>query len=79
MNSLRCVPLIAAVAMNLPSADAGEKAPDAKETVVLQRVAVPGTDREMGVGARQAVQYPRSALNGEGGGSHRPHPGSPAH
>ncbi|MFM0630364.1 cupin domain-containing protein [Paraburkholderia xenovorans] len=36
--------------MNLPAANAGEKASDAKETVVLQRVHVPETDREMGMG-----------------------------
>lgn len=58
MNSLRCVPLIAAVLMNLPSANAGEKAPDAKETVVLQRVPVPGTDREMGMGI---AEFPPNA------------------
>lgn len=58
MNGLRCVPLIAAALMHPPSANAGEKAPDAKETVVLQRVPVPGTDREMGMGI---AEFPPNA------------------
>jgi quercetin dioxygenase-like cupin family protein len=58
MNILRCVPLLAVILMNLPSANAGEKAPDAKETVVLQRVPVPGTDREMGMGI---AEFPPNA------------------
>jgi quercetin dioxygenase-like cupin family protein len=60
MNGSRCVPLIAAVLLvNLPSANAGEKAPDAKETVVLQRVPLPGTDREMGMGI---AEFPPHAV-----------------
>ncbi|MFM0553394.1 cupin domain-containing protein [Paraburkholderia sediminicola] len=58
MNSLRCVPLIAAVLVILQSANAGEKPPDAKETVVLQRVPVPGTDHEMGMGI---AEFPPNA------------------
>ncbi|MEM5459970.1 cupin domain-containing protein [Paraburkholderia phytofirmans] len=58
MNILRCVPLLAVILMNLPSANAGEKAPDAKETVVLQRVPVPATDREMGMGI---AEFPPNA------------------
>ena len=58
MNNFRCVPLLAVILMNLPSANAGEKAPDAKETVVLQRVPVPATDREMGMGI---AEFPPNA------------------
>src|ERR1700761_7654968 len=58
MNRLCCVPLIAALLLNLTSAHAGEKAPDAKETVVLQRVPVPATDREMGMGI---AEFPPNA------------------
>jgi quercetin dioxygenase-like cupin family protein len=58
MNSLRCVPLIAAALITLSSANAAEKLPDAKETVVFQRVPVPGTDREMGMGI---AEFPPNA------------------
>jgi quercetin dioxygenase-like cupin family protein len=36
--------------MCIESAEAAGSAPAAKDTVVLQRVPVPGTDREMGMG-----------------------------
>lgn len=50
MNILRSMPLVLAVFTAAPSAQAAGMAPPAKETVVLQRVPVPGTDREMGLG-----------------------------
>jgi hypothetical protein len=43
------LPLILAALMCLESVEAADKAPAAKDTVVLQRVPVPGTGREMGM------------------------------
>lgn len=45
-----CFAWMLAAIMAVPSLDAAAKAPSAKDTVVLQRVPVPGTDREMGMG-----------------------------
>jgi quercetin dioxygenase-like cupin family protein len=44
--------------MCVQSVDAADSAPAAKDTVVLQRVPVPGTDREMGMGI---AEFPPNA------------------
>ncbi|MFM0221973.1 cupin domain-containing protein [Paraburkholderia dipogonis] len=59
MNSVRCLPFaIAALMTSMQAANAGDKAPPAKDTVVLQRVPVAGTDREMGMGI---AEFPPNA------------------
>jgi hypothetical protein len=50
MNSYRCLALVLVALIAVQSVNSADKVPAAKETVVLQRVAVPGTDREMGMG-----------------------------
>ena len=50
MSSHRCFPLVLVALIAVQSVKSADKAPAAKETVVLQRAAVPGTDREMGMG-----------------------------
>lgn len=58
MNRIRwCLPILAALSCSQPALAAG-KAPDAKDTVVLQRVAVPGTGHEMGMGI---AEFPPNA------------------
>jgi quercetin dioxygenase-like cupin family protein len=52
------LPLILAALMCLESVEAADKAPAAKDTVVLQRVPVPGTGREMGMGI---AEFPPNA------------------
>jgi len=42
--------LVSAVFAAVPQIWAAEKPPAAKETLVIQRVPIPGTDREMGMG-----------------------------
>ncbi len=49
MTVYRSIVTVVAVVMSMQSFAAG-KAPAAKDTVVLQRVRVAGTDREMGMG-----------------------------
>jgi hypothetical protein len=66
LNNLRCLALIAAALLGLQSVEAAEKAPAAKDTVVLQRVPVQGTDRELGVESGKAVQRQRSTVIGKG-------------
>ena len=44
--------------IGVQSVDAADKAPAAKDTVVLQRVPIPGTDREMGMGI---AEFPPNA------------------
>jgi quercetin dioxygenase-like cupin family protein len=44
--------------ISVQSVQAADSAPVAKETVVLQRVPVPGTDREMGMGI---AEFPPNA------------------
>lgn len=56
-RSLRFLALVVAV-MAVPLAHATSAAPAAKDTVVLQRVPVPGTDREMGMGI---AEFPPNA------------------
>jgi len=51
MNTHRCLLLVLVALITVQSVKSADKAaPAAKETVVLQRVSVPGTDREMGMG-----------------------------
>ena len=55
MNRYRGLPAILRALMTMLSVEAADNAPAAKDTIVLQRVAVPETDREMGMG----VETPR--------------------
>jgi quercetin dioxygenase-like cupin family protein len=50
MKRSRCVALILPALICAQSVEAADKAPAASDTVVLQRVPVPGTDREMCMG-----------------------------
>lgn len=59
MKRFGCFPLVAVGLMNMPLAFAAGTAPAAKDTVVLQRVPVPGTDREMGMGI---AEFPPNAV-----------------
>lgn len=58
MKSARCLPFLLLALMCVQSAEAADSAPAAKDTVVLQRVPVPGTDREMGMGI---AEFPPNA------------------
>jgi quercetin dioxygenase-like cupin family protein len=58
LNNLRCLALVAAALLGLQSVEAAEKGPATKDTVVLQRVPVQGTDREMGMGI---AEFPPNA------------------
>jgi quercetin dioxygenase-like cupin family protein len=57
MNGRRCLALVFVALITVQSVGSAEKAPAAKETVVLQRVAVPGTEREMGMGIADFPPY----------------------
>jgi len=52
MKSYLSIPILIGGALSIAHAWAATaiKPPDSKETVVLQRVAIPGTNREMGLG-----------------------------
>jgi len=52
MKSSLCIAMLVGTALSIAPAWAATaiKPPDSKETVVLQRVAIPGTNREMGLG-----------------------------
>ncbi|MFL9944573.1 cupin domain-containing protein [Paraburkholderia agricolaris] len=58
MKSARCLLLLLPALMCVQAVKAAESAPAAKDTVVLQRVPVPGTDREMGMGI---AEFPPNA------------------
>jgi quercetin dioxygenase-like cupin family protein len=60
MKSARCLSLLvpALTFICTQPAEAAGSAPAAKDTVVLQRVPVPGTDREMGMGM---AEFPPNA------------------
>jgi quercetin dioxygenase-like cupin family protein len=58
MKSVRCLPLILLARTSVQPAEAADRAPTARDTVVLQRVPVPGTDREMGMGI---AEFPPNA------------------
>lgn len=55
MTVHRFIVITTAAIMSMQSFAAG-KAPAAKDTIVLQRVRVAGTDRELGMGSGEAVQ-----------------------
>jgi quercetin dioxygenase-like cupin family protein len=59
MKRFDCVPLVLVALAFAQCARAADQAPDAKETVVLQRVAVPQVDREMGMGV---AEFPPNAV-----------------
>ncbi|RKP48172.1 cupin domain-containing protein [Trinickia fusca] len=59
MNRYRSVVIGLFAALVAHSVQAAGKVPDAKETVVLQRVAVPGAGREMGMGISE---FPPNAV-----------------
>jgi hypothetical protein len=50
MKSARCLVLFLSTLTCIQPVDAAERTPAVKDTVVLQRVPVPGSDREMGMG-----------------------------
>lgn len=58
MKSARCLLLLLPSLMCVQTVKAADSAPAAKDTVVLQRVPVPGTDREMGMGI---AEFPPNA------------------
>lgn len=58
MNVCCYLPFILVALMGVQPAQADDKAPAAKDTVVLQRVPVPGTDQEMGMGI---AEFPPNA------------------
>ena len=58
MKSARYLPLILSALVCVQPVEAADSAPAAKDTVVLQRVPVPGTDREMGMGI---AEFPPNA------------------
>jgi quercetin dioxygenase-like cupin family protein len=55
LGACRCLPVILAALVLMPSVAATEPAP--RETVVLQRVSVQGTDREMGMGIAEFAPH----------------------
>jgi quercetin dioxygenase-like cupin family protein len=59
MKRFGCFSLVAAILMGMQSVFAAGAMPAAKDTVVLQRVPVPGTDREMGMGI---AEFPPNAV-----------------
>jgi quercetin dioxygenase-like cupin family protein len=63
MNTYRCLSLVLAALITGQSVKSADRPPAAKETVVLQRVSVPGTDREMGMGIAEFP--PNSAKPGQ--------------
>ncbi|HEX4021425.1 MAG TPA: cupin domain-containing protein [Acidobacteriaceae bacterium] len=59
MHRYCCLPLLLLAALlSAQSAEAAQPAPAAKDTVVLQRVPIPGTGREMGMGI---AEFPPNA------------------
>jgi quercetin dioxygenase-like cupin family protein len=58
MKNIHYLPLVLLAVMSVQPVGAANKAPAAKDTVVLQRVPVPGTDHEMGLGV---AQFPPNA------------------
>lgn len=58
MNSYCCLPVVLVALMAAQPIEAADEAPAARDTVVLQRVPVPGTDREMGMGI---AEFPPNA------------------
>lgn len=58
MKNLRYLPLALLALVSVQPVQAADKAPAAKETVVLQRVPIVGTDREMGMGI---AEFPPNA------------------
>ncbi|MGH6844907.1 MAG: cupin domain-containing protein [Methylocella sp.] len=58
MNRCRSLPFLFAALVIVQPAKAADKAPSPKETVVLQRAAVPETDRELGLGI---AEFPPNA------------------
>jgi quercetin dioxygenase-like cupin family protein len=59
MHDFRCVSIILVAVACAPLARAADSTREAKKTVVLQRVAVPQTDREMGMGI---AEFPPNAM-----------------
>lgn len=59
MKSSLFIPMLVGAALSSAPAWAAtaSKPPDSKETVVLQRVAIPGTKREMGLGIAEFPPY----------------------
>ncbi|KVL32858.1 cupin domain-containing protein [Burkholderia sp. MSMB1835] len=58
MKIYHCLPLILLTLASARLAEAADRAPAAKDTVVLQRVPVPGSDHEMGMGI---AEFPPNA------------------
>ncbi|MFM0300469.1 cupin domain-containing protein [Paraburkholderia sediminicola] len=58
MKSARYLPLILSALVCVQPVEAADNALAAKDTVVLQRVTIPGTDREMGMGI---AEFPPNA------------------